>query len=155
YREELRDVDLWAAAHRLLELNATRGVLGARRSALGQHIEDVRASLSARDAQVARGRLVLGEIEQELGTRQRRVVDRDNPVRLREAEDDYRRRERESQLGAGAQARAEADAAARALAHVDDELASLEAERAVLGEAAGEGGVPDAVARLEAVLAKV
>ncbi len=155
YREELRDLDLWAAAHRLLELHATRGVLAARRGALGQQIDDVRASLSARDAQVAKGRLVLGEIEQELGVRQQRVFDLDNRVRLREAEDDYRRRERESQLSVGAQARAEAEAAARALAHVEGELAELEAERRELGDTGGEGGAPDAVARLEAVLARV
>jgi chromosome segregation protein len=155
YREELRDLDLWAAAHRLLELHATRGVLGARRAALGQQIDDVRASLSARDAQVAKGRIVLGEIEQELGVRQQRVFDLDNRVRLREAEDDYRRRERESQLGTGAQARAEADAAARALAHVEGELAELEAERRELGDVEGEGGAPDAVARLEGMLGRV
>lgn len=40
YRAELRDLDLWIASHRFLELEVTRRVLEARRTELGQQVED-------------------------------------------------------------------------------------------------------------------
>ncbi len=154
YREELRDLELWQSAQRLLELHATRGVLEVRRGHLGQQIDDVRASLTARDAQISTLRLAATEVEHELVGHQQRVFEVDNRIRLREAEDDYRRRERESQLTAGAQARAEADGAARAMAQYTDELSELEAERSTL-DGDGDGSVAAAVARLAAALAHI
>ncbi len=150
YRSELRDLELWQAAQRLLELHAMRGVLEARRGHLGQQIDDVRASLSARDAQIAGLRLSLTEIEQELSERQEKVYDLDNRVRLAEAEDDYRRREREAALTSATAARAEAEVAGRAAEHVRAELAEMEDERARLGDGTGEGGEHELLSQLSA-----
>lgn len=152
YRQELRDLELWQSAQRLLELHATRGVLEHRRAHLGQQIDDVRASLSARDAQISGLRVAITEVEHELVGHQQHVFDVDNRIRLREAEDDYRRRERETQLTTGAQARAEAEGAERAMAQYVAELGELEAERSALGDDAEGGG---AVARLQAALTQV
>ncbi|HWB76238.1 MAG TPA: AAA family ATPase, partial [Nannocystaceae bacterium] len=150
YRSELRDLELWQAAQRLLELHAMRGVLDARRGNLGQQIDDVRASLSARDAQIATLRLQLGEIEAELTERQQKVYDLDNRVRLAEAEDDYRRREREAALQSATAARAEAEVANRAAAQLQAELGELDDERNRLGDGTGEGGEHELLARLHA-----
>jgi chromosome segregation protein len=154
YRADLRDLELWQAAQRLLELHATRGVLEHRRGDLGQHIDDTKASLSARDAQIGTLRISIGEVEQELVALQQRVYDVDNRIRLREAEDDYRRRERESQLAAAAAARAEAEGAERAMAQYTAELGELEAERTALGDG-DNGGAASAVERLQATASRV
>ncbi|MBX7082861.1 MAG: AAA family ATPase [Nannocystaceae bacterium] len=158
YRQELRDLELWHGAHRWLELGATRTVLEGRRMHLTQQIDDVRASLSARDAQIATARLDVTAVEQQLVAMQQQVFDLDNRVRLREAEDDYRRREREAQQGTATHAHAEAEVVGRGVATVEAELAALHAER----EAMGEGGtgrehleverLTEAAARVEAEL---
>jgi len=154
YRTELRDLELWQSAQRLLELHATRGVLEARRAHLLGQIDDVRASLAARDAQISTLRVGATEVEHELTQHQQHVFDVDNRIRLREAEDNYRRRERESQLTAGAQARAEADGAERAMAQYTEELGALEQERTALDDD-GDGSASAAVARLQTALAGV
>jgi chromosome segregation protein len=154
YRTELRDLELWQSAQRLLELHATRGVLDARRTHLLGQIDDVKASLAARDAQISTLRVSTTEVEHELVGHQQHVFDVDNRIRLREAEDDYRRRERESQLTAGAQARAEAEGAARAMAQYTTELAALEQERTALDDD-GDGSASAAVTRLQAALTGV
>ncbi len=41
YRPELRDLDLWIASHRFLELEATRRVLEKRRGELGEQVDGV------------------------------------------------------------------------------------------------------------------
>ncbi|MFO0633822.1 MAG: AAA family ATPase [Nannocystaceae bacterium] len=154
YRQELRDLELWHGAHRWLELGATRTVLEGRRSHLTQQIDDVRASLSARDAQIASLRLDATAVEQQLVAMQQQVFDLDNRVRLREAEDDYRRRERETQHATATAARAEADVVGRAVAAVEAELAALDAEREAMGEG-GTGREHIEVERMTAAAARV
>ncbi len=155
YREELRDLELWHGAHRWLELGAARSVLDARRSLLLQQIDDVRASLAARDAQTAALRVSATETEQQLIELQQQVFDVDNRIRLREAEDDYRRRERDASMASGTQARAEADTVARAVEQVRGELELLDAERRELGHERGEGGEQGVVEELGARLERV
>ena len=42
YRSELRDLELWRASHKFLELRATSRVLEQRRTALDEQVEDLR-----------------------------------------------------------------------------------------------------------------
>jgi chromosome segregation protein len=153
YKSELRDLDLWSATHKYLELQATGSVLAARRGALSTQIEDVRAALSARDGQMGAKRIELGEIERDLSERQQAVYDLDNRVQLLEAENDYRRREREQQLRGGAEARAEAEVGRRGLANVEGELEEIKTERERLGDAQGPEGAVGVVERTQAAYA--
>ncbi len=148
YRDELRDLELWIASHKYLELLATGNVLSRRRDELTLAVDDLRTSIDSRDAQIAAGRLSLAEVEGELGKLQQEVYDADNRVRLLETEAEYRRRERDSLLESAAANRAEADAASRALVSVEQELSTVEGDLEALGDGRGEDGPVAKVERL-------
>ena len=133
YKDELRDLDLWTAAHKYLELQTTGGVLEQRRADLSVQIDDLRAALSARDTESETKRTELTQVERELSERQQRVYDLDNRIRLLEAENDYRKREREGLVQSGTQARAEAESGGRTLEHTLQELQEVEQQRQALG----------------------
>ena len=154
YREELRDLDLWIASHKFLELITTGAVLSERRDKVGQGVDDLRAALAARDAQIDAKRLAIVEVERELSEAQQKVYDLDNRVKLSEAEEDYRRREREGLMTSAAQSRAEAEAARHGVARLDEERQQVQAELEELGAAGPDGG-HDAVERLQAMLAEI
>ena len=161
YRSELRDLDLWTASHKYLELQSTGAVLEARRQGLQQAVEDLRAAMQTREEQIAARRVSLTEIEGELSRWQQQVFDLDNKIRLLEAEEEYRRRERESASATAAQARAEAEVAMRGLAHLESELEQVNTQREALGDGEGPEGAQGLVSqrqerlhRLEAELAR-
>ena len=149
YKAELRDLDLWTAAHKYLELEATGAVLTARRNGLTVQIDDTRAALSAREAMVGAKRIELGEVERELTERQQSVYDLDNRIQLLEAENEYRRREREQLMRSGAEARAEVEVGKRGLANIEGELTQIRSERDELGDGEGPDGARGAVERLQ------
>ena len=155
YKAELRDLDLWTAAHKYLELEATGAVLTARREALTVQIEDIRTALSAREAMVGAKRTELGEVERELTERQQSVYDLDNRIQLLEAENEYRRREREQLVRSGAEARAEVEVGKRGLSNIEGELAQIRSERDELGDGEGPDGARGAVDRLQTAHADV
>jgi chromosome segregation protein len=148
YRDELRDLELWIASHKFLELLTTGAVLKRRRDELSLRVEDLRASIGSRDSQIHAGRLAMAEVETELTRLQQEVYDADNRVRLLETQADYRRRERDGLLESSASSRGEADAAQRGLASVEEEMAGVEAELASLGDGRGEDGPVAKVERL-------
>ncbi|MBL4687124.1 MAG: chromosome segregation protein SMC [Nannocystaceae bacterium] len=137
YREELRDLDLWIASHKFLELQTTGRVLSERRSRVAQTVADLRASIDARDAQIAAKRVAIVEVEQTLTQSHQAVSDLDNRVKLSEAEEEYRHRERDGLVAAAAQSRAEADAAQRGLERLGEELKEVQAELKTLTEGGG------------------
>lgn len=154
YREELRDLDLWIASHKFLELITTGAVLSERRAKVGQGVDDLRAALAARDAQIDAKRLAIVEVERELAEGQQKVYDLDNRVKLSEAEEDYRRREREGLMTAAAQSRAEAEAARHGLARLEEERQQVQTDLEELGAAGPDGG-HDAVERLQTTLGEI
>jgi chromosome segregation protein len=141
YRGELRDLELWIASHKFLELATTGRVLQERREDLAQQVADVRHTITARDAQIETKRADLVATERRLSGHQQQVYDLDNQVRLLEAEDDYRRREREGLRGSAAQARSEAETGERGLAAVEDELDEVRVAARELDEAGGTKGL--------------
>ncbi|MCY1057791.1 chromosome segregation protein SMC [Nannocystis sp. SCPEA4] len=148
YRSELRDLDLWIASHRFLELEATRRVLEKRRGELGEQVDDMRATLAAADARGEAQRTELLQREQELRAAQTTVFDLDNRIKLAESEGQFRRREQEGARQAITQARAEAAAAERSLTALRGELEQVTAQLAELREGANEGH-DEAAARLQ------
>jgi chromosome segregation protein len=54
YRSELRELDLWMASHRFLELTMTARVLEARRGDLSEQAQALRRALSANEARGSR-----------------------------------------------------------------------------------------------------
>lgn len=154
YRNELRDLDLWIASHKFLEMATTGRVLSERRDRVAETVSDLRAAIEARDAQIEAKRQAIIEVERELAEHQQAVSDLDNRVKLSEAEQDYRRREREGLVASAAQSRAEAEAARRGLARLADDLTQVQSELDELGAAGPEGG-RDAVAQLGTELAEI
>lgn len=81
YKKEMRDLDLWVASHRFLEL---RGQMGSVSASLSKATEDVQASrhaLVAREASVEAERVVLQQMASDVERRQGRAYELDNLVR--------------------------------------------------------------------------
>ncbi len=147
YRGELRDLDLWMASHRSLELEMTARVLEARRADLQDQFQALRNALASHETRGEAARLTTAEAEQKLSSAQQRVFDLENRIRLGETEDQYRRREQESLRQSVTAAHAESEVLARSLAALEQELAEVTAQHeAVL--AGGDQGQAEAVANL-------
>lgn len=152
YREELRDLELWIASHKLLEQMTTGAVLRDREEDLGQQVGDLRTTIEARDARIEAQRATLGETERRLTAHQQEVYDLDNRVRLLKTEDEYRTREREGLLASATQSRAEAEAGERGLATVEEELAQVHAQVKELNDIGGAQGLKGRVDDLQTQL---
>ena len=147
YRGELRDLDLWMASHRELELGMTARVLEARRADLQDQFQALRNALASHETRGEAARLTTAETEQTLSAAQQKVFDLENRLKLGETEDQFRRREQESLRQAVTAARAEADVLERSLVALEQELAEVTAQHdAVL--AGGDQGQAEAVANL-------
>ncbi|TFH32386.1 MAG: hypothetical protein E4H00_01535 [Myxococcales bacterium] len=81
YKKEMRDLDLWVASHRFLEL---RGQMGSVSSSLSKANDEVQASrhaLIAKDASVEADRVALQQMGSEVERGQGRSYELDNLVR--------------------------------------------------------------------------
>ena len=148
YRAELRELDLWMASHRFLELSMTGRILEARRADLSEQAQALRTALSGHEARGEAARLAASQAEQQLGERQQRVFDLENRVRLAEAEEQYRRREQEALRSSVAQARAESGVLGRSLEGLEQELAQVREQHEALLDG-GDEGHEDTNARLQ------
>jgi chromosome segregation protein len=93
YKSELKDIELWKASHRWLELHAedkrTAESLGETRTSL----EDTRGAWTAKDAHVIAERAELSVEERRLVGVQEHVYELDNRIRLGESKIGFERRE--------------------------------------------------------------
>ncbi|HTL35933.1 MAG TPA: hypothetical protein VL326_22540, partial [Kofleriaceae bacterium] len=93
YKAELKDIELWKASHRWLELHAedkrTSEQLGETRTQL----EDTRGAWTAKDAHVIAERAELSVEERRLVGVQEHVYELDNRIRLGESKIGFERRE--------------------------------------------------------------
>lgn len=151
YREELRDLDLWTASHKYLELTATGAVLRQRHAELSLEVQDLVAALQARETHAEVQRKQATAVEEELAVRQQKVYDLEHRIQLLDTEQEYRRREREALLQSGAQAAAEAEAATRTLEQLEAELAEVQRQREGLSNQGAEGQ-DQSIAELEHAL---
>ncbi len=86
YREEIRDLELWVASHRYLELSVTRKVLDEQIEQATARAEGARLALNVREAELEAGRLALQQIEQRVERSQTRVFELENKVKLLQSE---------------------------------------------------------------------
>src|SRR5579859_7049107 len=85
YKSELRDIELWKAAHRWLELRAEGRLVAARLVETRGGLDDTRAEWMSRDAHVVAERAELAVEERRLVGVQERVYELDNRLRLGES----------------------------------------------------------------------
>jgi chromosome segregation protein len=135
YKAEVRDIELWKASHRWLELSGEHALVGGRLAEARVELDDTRAAWSVKDAHVVTERAELALEERRLLGVQEHVYELDNRLRLGESKIGFERREAEDLDGriAGARAEIEQVAAQRErgaleLAARQRELAELEAE---------------------------
>ncbi|MFO7567129.1 MAG: AAA family ATPase [Enhygromyxa sp.] len=152
YRAELRDLELWRASHKLLELRATSRVLEQRRVALDEQVEDLRHESAARETRLEAERVALREVETRLSREQQSLYDLENRIQLIEQDRRYKIQEQEGLRRSADQNRAERDAVERGLEGLENELAELREQRAALGEGGGEDGLEVQAEALEAEL---
>ncbi|MGE5186206.1 MAG: AAA family ATPase, partial [Acidobacteriota bacterium] len=135
YKGELKDLELWKASHRWLELRAdaqlVQGSLGETR----EHLETSRAAWTAKDAHVVAERAELAVEERRLVGVQEHVYELDNQLRLGESKIGFERREADeldARIAASRQEIVEIEAqrsrGAEELAQRQGELAGLVAE---------------------------
>jgi len=132
YKAEMRDIELWKAAHRWLELAGEGQLVTGRLSEARTELDDARAAWSAKDAHVVAERAELSVEERRLVGVQEHVYELENRIRLGDSKIGFERREAEELDGRIAGARAEIEDIAGQRARGADELAARQAELAEL-----------------------
>ncbi len=95
YKGEIRDIDLWKATHRWLELSAETGLVNGRLGQSRVELDDARVAWTTKDAHVVAERAEMALEERRLVGIQERVYESDNRVRLTESKIGFERREAE------------------------------------------------------------
>ncbi|HEX4351461.1 MAG TPA: chromosome segregation protein SMC, partial [Polyangiales bacterium] len=86
YREEIRDLEMWVASHRYLELNVSHGVLRNRLDVAVATAEGARAALRVREAELEAERVTVKTLESVVEKAQTRAYGADNAMRLLESQ---------------------------------------------------------------------
>jgi chromosome segregation protein len=136
YKAELRDIDLWKATHRWLELHAEHKLVKGNLIETRTGLEDARGAWTAKDAHVVAERAELGLEERRLVGVQEQVYELDNRLKLGESKIAFERREADDLDSRAAQARSEIEEIAAQRAAGAAELAERTAELAELAERA-------------------
>lgn len=153
YKTELRDIELWKAAHRYLELRGEATAIGNRTTDVRDELAASRTDWQTKDAHAVAERGELAIEERRLLGVQEGVYELDNRIRLAESKIGFERREAEDLLGRSVAAQNELAELLRQRQVAVDELAGREAELEVL-LTAGEGDSAD-VMRWEASAGEV
>ncbi len=135
YKGEQKDLELWKAAHKWLELNAEDKLVATRLEETRGSLEDTRNAWTSKDAHVVAERSELSVEERRLVGLQENVYELDNKLRLGESKIGFERREADDLEGRMATARTEIDEiasqrerGAAELTQRQDELTSLASE---------------------------
>jgi chromosome segregation protein len=132
YKAEMRDIELWKAAHRWLELAAEDQLVTGRLTAARGELEEARAAWSTRDAHVVAERAELSVEERRLVGVQEQLYELDNRIRLGDSKIGFERREAEELDGRIGAARTEIEDIAGQRARGAEELAARRSELAEL-----------------------
>ena len=81
YKKEMRDLDLWVASHRFLELRGQAGSVTASLSEASEEMQSCRTALAAQEAFVEAERLSLQQLGSEVERGQAHAYELDNSVR--------------------------------------------------------------------------
>src|SRR5262249_33294209 len=93
YKAEARDIELWKASHRWLELAGEGQQIAVRLGEAKTELEDVRAVFAAKDAHVVAERAELAVEERRLTGVQELVFELENQIKLGESKIGFERRE--------------------------------------------------------------
>lgn len=93
YKGEVKDIELWMASHRFLELRSLEATLSADLSKLRNELTQVRSDLKSKDAKVLTEREELASEERKLATMQEEIFELENQVHLSESKIDFQTRE--------------------------------------------------------------
>jgi chromosome segregation protein len=93
YKSELKDIELWKAAHRWLELAGEETLVAGRVVDVRTQLDDTRGAWNAKDAHVVAERAELAIEERRLVGVQETVYELDNRIRLGESKIGFERRE--------------------------------------------------------------
>ncbi|MDB4952930.1 MAG: chromosome segregation protein [Myxococcales bacterium] len=132
YKTELRDIDLWKATHRWLELSAEGKLVAGRLLETKQGLDDARTAWNTKDAHVVAERAELSLEERRLLGVQEQVYELDNRIRLGESKIGFERREADELDQRIASARQEIDEVGAQRERGAAELAARQAELAEL-----------------------
>ncbi|MDB4956758.1 MAG: chromosome segregation protein, partial [Myxococcales bacterium] len=135
YKTELRDIDLWKATHRWLELSAEGKLVAGRLLETKQGLDDARGAWNTKDAHVVAERAELSLEERRLLGVQEQVYELDNRIRLGESKIGFERREADELDQRITSARQEID---EVVAQRERGAAELAARQAELAELAAE-----------------
>ena len=132
YKSEMRDIELWKAAHRWLELTAEGGLVSGRLGEASTELDEVRTAWTGKDAHVVAERADLSVEERRLVGIQEQVYELDNRLRLGESKIGFERRESEELDARIALAQTEIEQVTEQRARGAEELALRQAELAEL-----------------------
>ncbi len=132
YKSEMRDIELWKAAHRWLELTAEGGLVSGRLGEASTELDEVRTAWTGKDAHVVAERADLSVEERRLLSIQEQVYELDNRLRLGESKIGFERREAEELDARIALATTEIEQVAEQRARGAEELALRQSELAEL-----------------------
>jgi chromosome segregation protein len=135
YKTEMKDLELWRASHRYLELHGEEQLVRGNLEAARTQRDDARAAFDVKDAHVVAERAELSVEERRLAAVQEVVYDLDNRLRLGESKIGFERREADELDARVATAERELEelgqqktAAELELAAREEELGALRAE---------------------------
>jgi len=128
YKAEMRDIELWKAAHRWLELASEDQLVTGRLGEARDELDEARTAWASKDAHVVAERAELALEERRLVGLQEHSYELDNRIRLGESKIGFERREAEELDGRVAGARTEIEAIAGQRARGAEELAARRAE---------------------------
>ncbi|HPH68677.1 MAG TPA: chromosome segregation protein SMC, partial [Kofleriaceae bacterium] len=132
YKGELRDIELWKASHRYLELRSEGSLVGGRLTEVRTELEDSRSEWQVKDAHVVAERAELSLEERRLLTLQEALYELDNRIRLAESKIGFERREADELDARSVSARAEHAELLRQLEFATTEFATRNEELAGL-----------------------
>ncbi|MEJ7603723.1 MAG: chromosome segregation protein SMC [Kofleriaceae bacterium] len=95
YKAEVRDIELWKASHRWLELAGESQLIGGRLGVARVELDDARTAFTTKDAHVVSERAELGLEERRLVGIQDVVYELENRIRLGDSKIGFERREAE------------------------------------------------------------
>ncbi|MCG8424868.1 MAG: chromosome segregation protein SMC [Proteobacteria bacterium] len=95
YKAEVRDIELWKAAHKYLELVAEQKMLATALTETRESLDDSRAELDGREAAVIAERADLAVEERRLNGLQEAIFELENRIKLSESKVEFQTREAE------------------------------------------------------------
>ncbi len=134
YREEMRDIELWSATQRMLELTAETNYLVGTQSDRASQREEAEAALLKAEADLESARLSTVSLEEQVSSSQEELYSLENQIKLDENNIQHKGHEAEDLEGRAHESLAEVEELRAHLEGADEELSRAEEEAATHGE---------------------